>query len=303
MTAFPMRGVLSRRALALLSNVPESTIRRIEQGSQRMFPMGLPRLKAIARALGMNDEETEVFLSLVSFSETDLRHQSDPHEAELILKEVERRLTSIALPAFVGDEFLDVLVANSAALQLYQFTPERLAHLRDTVLPNAVYFILSSQMGFASMIREKGQDMLAANIRLFLRSSLPYQDECYWRYLFESLLYNEQDPILRRRFEVSLAQARRAAAGSGNFERRYRMRLPSGEEAHFWALVVDQRTPYGTLFYIFYIPADAATTEIFARFSEKSTHFAPVRLAPWPLDRKIIPPDWTPRDPRIRVPR
>ncbi len=302
MTAFPMRGTLSRRALALLSNVPESTLRRIEQGTQRTFPMGLPRLKAIAQALGMNEEETRVFLSLVAFSESELRHRSDPHEVELILKEVERRLTSIALPAFVGDEFLDILVANSAALQLYQFTPERLARLPKMLPPNALHFVLSSQMTFASMIREKGQDLLAANIRLFLRSSLPYQDECYWRFLFESLLYNAQDPILRRRFEVGLVQARRASVGSGNFERRYRMRLPNGAEAHFWALVVEQRTPYGTLFYILYIPADAATTELFARFGEQGAHIAPVRLAPWPLDRKVIPPGWAPRDPRIRVP-
>ncbi len=250
-------------------------------------------LRAVAQVLGMLPDEQETLLNLLDIKEFS---QPDEQQVEAILAEAKRWASQIWLPAFVVDEFGDLVVVNALLVRLYHRSWSKVQAGRYP--PNLIVYLFTPALGFRSLVpdEEEWDRILDENLRFFRFVSLPYHDECYWHYIVQFLKHPPDGSRGADFFaswrRVEQSQRPERSPFTVRMGRRYELHLPRGPKIVVHSMVMPHPTPYGTLYFSAYSPGDAPTAAFFAELARQvqgqgnEAH----TLAPWPLTRKAQPP-------------
>ncbi len=259
-----------------------NTIRSIEQGAfSCLNERKISVLLAIADTLRLTRLERIYLLSMANGIPHTEMYASRIDQAQ-VLQQLKMRLMRIRTPAFVTDSIGNILLANRYMIAL--LGGERLLALRSrmqkelarasrrnalqyvSVIPNVLFFIFSSDVGFFDMLQKYKDEVLISNVQFFRRTSLPYRAKERWKRLVEWLSRQCPDRQCRERFRVYWTKAAIREDLDGNTHRIYHMRLfhlPGAPRVTHLALASEEPVEGGSLVLVSYIPLDAKTWEVF----------------------------------------
>ena len=292
-------------------------IRGIEQGSKANLSTEI--LLALAECLGLTTmERKELFYAAVSSDrESDILDSSSSKLADLgYLYSLVRDLLQSQFPAYMVDQYGDVIAANAEAVVMYGFNEEdwlpqifsnQLIFSEAVTLPqdslyahqpvlNLMWLIFGAPNYYKS-IGEDWQGAAMNNLLFFRRISLRYRHKDY----FDDLL----SALLKLRFPINkLCEFEHFWYASLEYnvtdeiDSHYRI-YHLDADTIFLALDTPILTPYGELYLVNYLPISSLSLKLFARLKQDSSRllknlhhnfpyafqrFSPsvLQLAPWP---------------------
>ncbi|NPA06824.1 MAG: helix-turn-helix domain-containing protein [Chloroflexi bacterium] len=294
------RKELVKRGHAMGILRPEFTVNSLRRLETRLANRERPSktlleedLRAVARVLEMLPDEQETLLNLLNAKEFS---QPNENEVAAILNAATRWASQIWLPAFVVDEFGDLVVVNALLLRLYQQLWNQVQEQRYP--PNLIVYLFMPALGFQRLVpnEEEWNRILDENLRFFRFVSFPYHDECYWHYIMHLLMKppdgSPGDAFYASWHRVEKGHPPTRLAFTVRMGRRYTLHLPEGPRIVVHSMVMPHATPYGTLYFSAYSPGDAATAAFFADLARqvRAQGNEARTFAPWPLTAKKRPP-------------
>lgn len=243
-------------------------------------------------------ERREFFLAANGVTTAKIYRYPGAPSADQELEAILRNVRRIPLPMMITDPFADVVAANRMLLYLYGLDDEVRASLEEQgLLPNVLYFLFHPRFQFREMFRreEDWRNLLVADIQFFRRATLQYRSATYWQYLMYSFLEGADNAEMRRRFNHFWALAEVDRGRDGNTTRFYDLRHPRLGGLRYMAIFAEEVTSRGSLYVVTHVPVDESTRRAFDALLRREHGGEWVRIAPWPLERKRVPPTgWRP---------
>jgi len=245
-------------------------------------------------------ERREFFLAANGVSTEKIYQYPGAPDPEQEVEQIVRNVRRIPLPMMITDAFIDVVALNRALARVYSLDESNLDKVRSgEYLPNVLYFLFNPVFGFRQMFRREKdwRNLLVADVQFFRRSSLQYRSHPYWQYLMFRLMEDSDgDPEMRRLFIHFWNLAELQPGLDGNTTRFYDVRHPQFGGLRYMAIVSEEVTSRGNLYVVTHIPVDDATRRTFEALMRREGGGEWVYVAPWPLEKKPIPPKgWRPR--------
>lgn len=266
----------TQERLAQESMIDIEVLGSIERGKRAYLRADI--LLALAEALRLtNEERREFFLAAHAFEEPEAIYQED--EISETLRRLLQRVEHVPLPAYLIDQYCDILSCNQSVLNLLGLTPE---HLRQTadhpiVASNMMRFVFAPE--FEQREHMPHWHMFAyQNMAIFRTLSLRYRTQPYFQTLIAEMrkwplfrhywfkLYEdiEHDPVVNNETIV--------------------VDTSQGRQLNYFSTSFTARTNAGTLVFYVYVPADAPTIEVFTHIINASDQVV-YQFGSWPQKR------------------
>jgi transcriptional regulator with XRE-family HTH domain len=263
----------TQERLALEAEVDLDVLGNIERGKRVLLKSEV--LLSLATALRLtNEERKEFFLAAHQFDEQEAVSQATDLDATH--HQLVERVAHASLPCYLIDVYCDILSCNQIVLNLLGLTPE---HLRVTddhpiTAANMMRFVFSPAFDQREIIANWHQ-YAYQNITIFRTLSLRYRNSSYFQRLITELrkwplfrrywfkLYDDvdRDPVIDNETIVS--------------------NTPQWGALSYFSASVTAMTTAGPLVLYVYVPADQATTEVFARIAATTERVAHT-FGSWP---------------------
>jgi len=178
-------------------------------------------------------------------------------------------------PAFVLDEFADIIAANLIILKLYGVSEKFIAQLGETPASyNLLKFIYSSDSGYKEVVGSSWEKLAKRNIHFFRRVSLRQRDKPYFKKILDEL-HREKE------FDIHWHAMHIAPQQYDSIYDTLKWTDPSYGPIELVLTESQIPTEQGNLYLFPYIPGDKNTASVFSRIAEEVGENAPI-LAPWP---------------------
>ena len=267
----------TRESLSENIHLTPNQLGRLERGDRKY--LDTQTLQLLAKSLNLtNLEQKEFFYAAVGLTDEELHSQVDP---ESQLNNLVGIIESLRVPAFITDNYSDIVAASESILNLYQITPAIIDFNGE--LPagfNCLYYTYFSGMRFKEIVGathwRKSADR---TMLLFRRSTLRYRHTDYFNYILKAVLKDKQ-------FDVDWYSSHRFIDHSDITYGRFKYEHPCYGPLSYIATETLISTVRGDLYLIIYNPADDVTFTTFTKLlntNENKTR----RLAPWP-EKKMI---------------
>lgn len=250
----------------------------IERGKRAYFKSDM--LVGLADALRLtNEERKEFFLAAHAFAEPEVVYRG--YDKAAVVRELVQRIENVALPAYLIDNYCDILACNQIVLNLLGLTPDHLRQTNDSpiVAANMMRFVFAPEFDQRASM-PCWHTYAYQNITIFRTLSLRFRTQPYFQALITELrkwplfrrywfkLYEdiEQDPIVDN--ETILVN------------------VPDVGELTYFSTSLTAMTSAGSLVLYTYIPANAKTTEVFTGIANRSDTVV-YQFSSWP--EKVVP--------------
>ncbi len=268
--------------LARRVNATTKVISNLERGIKvNLEPKLLLRL---ADAFRLTSRERTVFFECAS----GLRLENVPrpgHTAEEILLSVLNLLRQYRLPAFVVDDYDNVVAANGIILHLFS---DGWGLMDDAPQQpggfNVMRVVFSAHSPLGKNISEDRESFLLQTVYFFrfvtlrCRATRAYQD------MMEVFFAAPEMSLFRQVYLRSFQQKEDFLFEDGLTS----VMLPNRPSLRFSSPPQHSiSTPYGMLYVIAYLPADLTTLDYFTELAHASTGTARP-LAPWPIETELV---------------
>ena len=185
-------------------------------------------------------------------------------------------MEKLQVPAFITDNYSDIIAAKISILDLYQITPNIIDSIREQPAGfNHLRFAYSSELHFEDIIGTAHWRKSADRAILFFRrATLRYRHTAYFNYILKAMLKNKQ-------FDVDWYSSHRFLDHRDITYGHYKYEHDLYGPLNYIATETLVNTVKGDLYLIVYNPADVITFNVFMELlktSENKTR----RLAPWP---------------------
>lgn len=174
---------LSRPKFARRSGVDEQILANIEIGRKAILDADL--LLKMADALLLNNgERKEFFLAAAGIEEQQLYQRRD--NPKLALDEMLERMGKLQLPAFLVDQYFDIIAVNQMVLEIYNVNVNDFLNPDSDAVTrlNLMRFLFSPEFNEQKIMLGKHQEKFLANtMMLFRASSLRYRATEYFQRL------------------------------------------------------------------------------------------------------------------------
>jgi transcriptional regulator with XRE-family HTH domain len=268
----------TQERLAHEAQIDAEIVGNIERGKRAYLKADM--LLGLADALQLtNEERKEFFLAAHAFEEPEAIYRRKDEEA--ILRQLVQRVQDVSLPAYVIDNYCDILACNQIVLHLLGLTPEQLRQTNDhsIVAANMMRFVFAPEFDQRDYMPH-WHTYAYQNITIFRTLSLRYRTQPYfqallaelrkwplfWRYWFKHYEDIERDPVVDNESIVVNASDLGAL--------------------HYFSTSFTAMTGAGSLVFYTYIPANARTTSVFAEIAQNTERRA-YQFGSWP--EKIVP--------------
>lgn len=283
-TQSDMADRLTEALLKLNANLEEGNdrdikdfkvISSIERGKRNLSPR---ELVAYAEALRLTSRERiEFFLGSCGLDSTNRVHESESSKA-VLTKLLQRRVAS---PAFILDQYCDVIAANEAVLALFDLKGE--LSIQAMVQKHSHFGFNMLQYVFSDEAVEHFKDRMSYdkwlswtyhNIMMFRSSTLRYRMTNYYKQLFDSLW---EHPTFRSSWNAAYDHQEDYFI---NTEEIF-INTSDGCAISFFLSTTTAITAKGELHYCVYVPTTRETQKYFSQLLDK-TDLNLMKIAPWP---------------------
>ena len=277
---------LTQSELAEKMGEKVSVVSQIERGAKKYLEPHL--VMNLGEALGLNtNERRQLILAASGLDEFHL--VGKPKEVELlklkkpmeILDKLMDLLGQLPFPGYIQDVFGESVAANVAAVKFYNITPEQIETASQ--IPGGYTTVRMMFGNILSMVVATSYDKyVLSSVRSLRELSLRYRAHPYFIYLMKEFRHSKKYPGFERCWrhasiveedkdvEFDLFEFSHAFYGDMKF-------------ATPWQAV---NTPHGELIFVYSIPLDTHTSDIFEQLVETEGRKAH-RFAPWP-EKKMI---------------
>jgi transcriptional regulator with XRE-family HTH domain len=273
--------------LAELVDVDPAVISNIERGTKKNIEPGL--LFKLANVLNLTTlERREFFLASSGLDETHIVRPedggavtTDVFDAKKVLDRLNEIVGKLRIPACLMDVYCDVLSANRIMLELLQVSPEIIA--QAPLIPGG-YSSLRVACGdlLRTTLPVGYEDFVLASMRTFREVSLRYRARPYFQYLMREFRNPKKYPWFERTWRKASLLDDDKAMSVDSISFRH---LSYGQLTYYSTSAVTF-TPYGELFLIQYLSADAQTSAVFEQLAD-TLGTETVHFAPWP-EKKMV---------------
>jgi transcriptional regulator with XRE-family HTH domain len=267
----------TQERLAQEAQIDSEILGNIERGKRAYLKADM--LLSLANALQLtNEERKEFFLAAHAFEEPEAIYQGEDEKA--ILHQLVQRVEHVTLPAYLIDNYCDILACNQTVLNLLGLTPEHLQKTSDhpIVAANMMRFVFAPEFDQRASM-PSWHTYAYQNITIFRTLSLRYRTQPYFQALITEL---RKWPLFRRYWFKLYEDIERDPVVDNE---TIVVHAPQVGELNYFSTSLTAMTGTGSLVFYAYIPADARTTEIFtdiARHSEQRVY----QFGSWP-DKKV----------------
>lgn len=267
---------LTQPELARRANIGASVIGKIERGEKVSLEPDL--LLKLANAFHLSaPERKEFFLAAIGIDQKDIPGcgQSD------VLAQLFETMSNLAIPAFIVDDYDDVIAANHLIFALFDFIEALRISAAD--IPggyNVLRFVFSEQSQFRNILQPKSDNYLLQSIRFFRAISLPVRAAPYYKTLLHTF---QRDKNMASFFYYSAKIPTGHDSNPFLFENQaFTIRHADMGNLDFYSIAIAPvSTLCGNLHLINYLPANLAALQACEKLLQQHGKGGK-RLAPWP---------------------
>ncbi len=269
--------------LARRANATPKIISNLERGQKARIEPEL--LLGLANAFELTTRERAVFFECAN----GLRRQDLPRpgqQPEAVLANLLKTLKQYHLPAFILDDYDNVVAVNSPIRHLFSgIIPLLLEDAPE--LPggyNVLRFVFSDTSHFASSIVRNKARYLQQSVYFFRFITLPYRATRFYQDMMTCFFADPSMEAFRRTYDQTFTQKR-----DFFFEDNFvTLQMPDHPPLQFFSPPQEAvHTPFGSLYLVAYLPADMSTLRYFLHLNEVEP-LDPIPLAPWPVEIEWI---------------
>ncbi|MBW6464073.1 MAG: helix-turn-helix transcriptional regulator [Firmicutes bacterium] len=266
----------TRESLSSAIHLTTNQLGRLERGDRKYLDN--QTLQLLADSLQLTNLEKKEFLkAAIGLSDEKLHSKEDPLAQ---LNKLIESMESLQVPAYINDVYSDIVAVNTAALSLYQITPELIDFAQtEPVGLNMLYFIYSPEVGYKEIIGSGWRESADLTMLFFRRTSLRYRHTEYFAYIIKEMLRDKQ-------FYIDWHSSHRFQEYQDISYEHFDYKHPLYGPLKYIATETVVHTQKGDLFFMIYNPADSTTAHTFTQIKNNHGNRA-YRMAEWP--EKIIP--------------
>lgn len=178
----------SAKVLASKANLPKGTVEAIEQGKLKKIDSEI--LVKLANALELTTmERKEFFLASIGLDSREFAQEFEEFNLDNFL----RTVSNIPLPAFVSDNYGDIVAANNCIINFLgispQFIRDSLSNLSDNPEAlNLMRVICSLDSGYRATLGDGWDANVIRNMLFFRRITLRYRSTRRFKALWTALM-------------------------------------------------------------------------------------------------------------------
>ncbi len=246
---------------------------RLERGDRKY--LDTETLQLLAEAFNLTTlERKEFFFAAVGVADDKLINPLDA-EYEDTLNDLISTIKKMHVPAFVLDDYADIVAANQLMLKLYQVDSDYISKAGETFAGfNLLKFIYSPGSGYAEVVGSSWSNMAKKNLHFFRRVTLRKRQKAYFKKLLKELC---KDKL----FDIHWHELSRGPSFSDSVYDTFQWNHPGHGPVNFIFTESLVPTKYGNLYLFTYVPGDIKTSTIFLNIAEKVGEKVQL-LAPWP---------------------
>jgi len=263
---------MTQNDLAELARIPLITLQKIEQGRQANIKSG--NLLNLAEALHLNSYSAQTFF-LSSLGIDSFQSVKPPTPPQSVLAELIQVLSSLQNPAFILDDFGDIIALNQILTAVYnvQLSQLHAPHLLSQYNFNRFYFSPEFE-GLQKMLGMSQSEYLHRTVTLYKRRTLKIRNHWYFKQLLPEL---NRYPVFREYWQSQYFL-------DEDIYSHYKI-LPLNHpilgQLKFLSSPNQATTTAGDLYLYCLQPLDAHTAQVCLQlYSKYDPH--PIHLASWP---------------------
>lgn len=266
-------------------------VANIESG--RRAKLDADTLLRLANSLRLSPMERKEFFYAAVGLDAESAAENDPHNNHYFPKDIPSIFESvlqIQTPAYILDQYCDIVAGNSAFMDLFNFTSESIGFFHDQPAGlNLISYIFSEE--FIKAIGDNWSKIALNNVLFFRRITMRHRHTSYFEDILNALLGKDKKrgdivKIDRKAFKTMwfesfddeiLEEIRGNSIYTDNNYSSYAM---SG--LSFLGVVTSMMTNFGELYPVIYIPQTPGTMEYFTSSILKQEIKILYPIAPWP---------------------
>ncbi len=264
----------SREELSRYIHISPHQLGRLERGNRKY--LDTETLQLLADAFNLTAlERKELFFAAVGVSEDEIVGLEDSQartEFENLISTLER----IQAPAFIVDDYADLVAVNMSVMKLYRVNPDYLVRGGESyAIYNLLKFIYDESSGYKDAVGAAWENMARRNMNFFRRISLRQRHKPYFNKLLSEL---------RRikKFDLHWHEISRIPSDVDSVYDIFNWHHPAYGPVHLVFTEASLPTRYGNLYLFTYSPLDIETAEVFLEIA-REVGGAAFQFAPWPF--------------------
>lgn len=263
----------TREELSRQIHISAHQLGRLERGSRKY--LDTETLQLLADAFNLTTlERKELFFAAVGISEDDIVNPDDT-ENRTDLSNLVEALKLKQSPAFLVDDYADIVAVNLNTILLYQVSQDYLSADGDNYAAfNLMKFVYDEASGYKEAVGAAWEDMAKRNINYFRRITLRKRHKAYFNKILGELRRLEK-------FDLHWHEISRSPSGIDSVYDYYRWHHPSYGPVHMVFTESTIPTRHGNLHLFIYTPCNLETAEAFYRIAREAGEVA-FQLSPWP---------------------
>ena len=264
----------NREELGKFIHISPHQLGRLERGTKKH--LDTETLQLLADAFNLTTlERKELFFAAVGVS-TDEIVNPDDSETRLALNKLLTTLKKIQMPAFLVDDYADIVASNMMTMNLYQASASYLEKSSDGYAAfNLLKFIYDETSGYKKAVGTAWEDMARRNINFFRRVSLRQRHKPYFKKILTELRRIEK-------FDVHWYEVIRGPTCIDTVYDIFKWNHPLHGPIHLVFTEATLPTLYGNLYLFTYSPMDINTAKAFLEIA-REVGGQVFQYAPWPL--------------------
>jgi hypothetical protein len=264
--------ILTQQNLGVLAHIPAITIQKIEQGRQTNLKPSM--LLSLAHALQLNSLETRDFI-LASLGIRENKSVHPQAKPEPVLFDLKNKLSHLQTPAYIVDNFGDVIALNPAGNAIFNMDVAKMQAPDFLSQYNLVRLLFSYDLKEVQQVVNDAYVELAHQVvRLFKIWSLKVRNHWYFLRLLPEL---NHFPAFREQWQSPAFHNEDV----NSFLHYLTINNPELGMLRFSASNSVVMTSAGDLFLVSLLPQDPHTAEICLQLSRELGTEA-ISLATWP---------------------
>jgi len=263
----------TRKMLGEYLHLTPHQVGRLERGERKY--LDTETLHLLAKAFNLTAlERKELFYAAVDATEGKITNSTHT-ESKATLYDLSETLSKMQAPAFVLDEYADIIAANLIILKLYRVSEKFIAQLGETPASyNLLKFIYSSDSGYRDIVGNAWEKLAKRNTHFFRRVSLRQRHTTYFKKILDEL-HREKE------FDIHWHAMHIAPQQYDSIYDTLKWTDPLYGPIELILTESSIPTEQGNLYLFPYTPGDKNTASVFSRIAEEVDENAPM-LAPWP---------------------
>lgn len=264
----------TREELSKFIHISPHQLGRLERGNRKY--LDTETLQLLADAFNLTTlERKELFFAAVGVSEDEIINPDDT-ETRSELNSLVSTMEKMQTPAFLVDDYADIVACNMVMMRFYQVNPEYVeAGGTSYAAFNLLKFIYDENSGYKDAVGPAWETMARRNMNFFRRISLRQRHKPYFKQILSELRRI-------RKFDLHWHEVTRSPSYVDSVYDIFQWHHPACGPVHLVFTEAAVPTRSGNLYLFTYTPLDIQTAEVFLEIAREAGGQA-FQFAPWPV--------------------